>query len=198
MILLRIIVFICFAESFTYFSRWPLREGKLRLSWCITNYHKDLSKESVRNIVKDAFRIWSEQLSLDIVFYQRCRTPNITISWVTSDHGDNYAFDNGGGDTNILAHTFYPPIGKIHLDSFEKWSLNESDVYMYFPYVILHEIGHVLGLGHSKRKSAIMNALYKKISLKNVKLDIDDLCGIDWLYSSPSRFCLFVRLLTEF
>uniref|UniRef100_A0A1I7XTC0 ZnMc domain-containing protein n=1 Tax=Heterorhabditis bacteriophora TaxID=37862 RepID=A0A1I7XTC0_HETBA len=67
----------------------------------------------------------------------------------------------------------------------------------FFPYVLAHEIGHALGLQHSKKAEALMNPFYKNIPLDQIQLDIDDKCGINWNYIGSSNFCLFVWLMSE-
>lgn len=91
-------------------------------------------------------------------------------------------FDGPGEDgSNILAHTFYPNYqmkgslnGDIHLDDFEHWHVNGSKNGASFPHVLVHEIGHTLGLGHSKKQQAIMFPIYRKEHLDLMQLDMDD------------------------
>ena len=49
--------------------------------------------------------------------------------------------------------------------------------------VAVHEVGHALGLRHSKKKSSVMYKLYQKYRGKNIKLDSDDIKAIKELYS---------------
>ena len=47
----------------------------------------------------------------------------------------------------------------------------------------VHEIGHALGLEHSSKEKAIMNALYKGYNgYSDIQLDSDDIDGIKALY----------------
>lgn len=102
-----------------------------------------------------------------------------------------------GNTSNVLAHTFYPSYqdygalnGNIHFDDYENWvmdhltSIGEG---VYFPYVLTHEIGHALGLGHSNRQEAIMNPIYKQIPLNSLYLDVDDKCALNWNYSKKNK-----------
>lgn len=47
--------------------------------------------------------------------------------------------------------------------------------------IAVHEIGHSLGLGHTNVQSAIMAPFYKAYD-PNVKLDLDDIQGIQRIY----------------
>ncbi|MEO8368749.1 MAG: matrixin family metalloprotease [Candidatus Solibacter sp.] len=103
------------------------------------------------------------------------------ISFLRGAHGDGYAFDGPGGS---LAHTFYPnppnpePIaGDLHLDWSEPWRTGATvDLFS----VVLHEVGHALGLGHSDRPGAVMYPYYKLTAA----LTDDDIAGIQALYGS--------------
>lgn len=97
-------------------------------------------------------------------------------------HGDPFAFDGPG---RILAHTFYPappnpePIaGDLHLDDDENWQIGaDIDVYS----VVLHELGHALGLGHSDVPGAVMYPYYRRVT----KLTGEDILAIRELYAAP-------------
>jgi len=93
---------------------------------------------------------------------------------------------NIDGFGGILAHTYQPGtesisapfgstiMGDLHIDSSEDW-LSGFDLST----VILHELGHSLGLGHSNDINSIMFAGYMGVRLT---LGADDISGIQSIY----------------
>ncbi|XP_051142224.1 metalloendoproteinase 1-like [Andrographis paniculata] len=75
------------------------------------------------------------------------------ISFRVREHGDGASFDGPGG---IVAHAFAPPDGRLHFDGDEQWADAAQAGKMDLETVGLHELGHVLGLGHSTDKDAVM------------------------------------------
>ena len=76
------------------------------------------------------------------------------------------------------AHTFYPEDGRIHINEYVDWghgSIMRIEIYS----LVLHEIGHVLGLKHSESKGSVMWPGYSRY--RN-KLTSDDIEGIQSLY----------------
>ena len=96
--------------------------------------------------------------------------PNNRNRW---EHGDGNAFEGRGGS---LAHAFSPQYGsEIHLDDDEDWRVNSrrgvdlvqvsffSKEAVMIPYlqVLVHQLGHTLGLSHSDVPDAVMAPIYK-------------------------------------
>ncbi|XP_027925481.1 metalloendoproteinase 1-like [Vigna unguiculata] len=130
---------------------------------------------------------------------------NIAIGFHRRDHGDGHPFDGPG---RVLAHTFAPQDGRLHFDADESWvsdprgeSIGSGEDAGWewvwgqgwrrrvaprarsreidLESVALHEIGHLLGLGHSSVPDSIMYPSYEGVRRY---LSQDDKDGIAALY----------------
>ncbi|KAK3211360.1 hypothetical protein Dsin_016066 [Dipteronia sinensis] len=109
---------------------------------------------------------------------QDSRNANIKIGFGSRNHGDGAPFDGPGG---TIAHAFAPTDGRFHYDADERWSVGAVRGSNHLETVALHEIGHLLGLGHSQVERAIM---WPSITTGTTKgLHRDDIEGIRALYN---------------
>lgn len=108
------------------------------------------------------------------------------------------------GPGSVLAHAYQPGTeaifgsggaiaGDMHIDSEENWGDGTGGT-LDLATVILHELGHALGLGHSSASGAIMDPFYTGVKLT---LTADDIAGIQSLYGAaavpvPGAFYLFL------
>ncbi|GFQ03110.1 metalloendoproteinase 1 [Phtheirospermum japonicum] len=126
----------------------------------------------------DATDMWASVSNFRFSYIEDYNQADIKIAFLRRDHGDGNPFD---GPKGILAHAFGPPDGRLHFDEDEDWVYgtvkDEFDILT----VGLHELGHVLGLGHSTDDGAIMWPYVGSGERKG--LGKDDKNGIRALYS---------------
>jgi hypothetical protein len=132
----------------------------------------------------DVFDAWGEQVG---------------IQWVeVADAGGAWP-DSGGqlgvrgdvrivafavdGPFNVLAYNYFPNTGDMALDSAEDWN-DPTDNYRFFRNVVMHEMGHGIGLNHvnprdgSKLLEAFLNTGFEGPQ-------DDDVRGANYLYGDP-------------
>lgn len=154
------------------------------LTYRILNFTPDLSSVLVRHDINKALSIWegATKLKFREIFYGKA---DITFRFVKKNHRDAYRFDGRGG---VLAHAFFPGMkkygGDVHFDEDETWTHGPSTGSDLF-YVSTHEIGHAIGLLHSKEVNSVMYPTYPGYT-PNLTLHKDDILAIQKLYSSTS------------
>ncbi|KAL6606946.1 hypothetical protein ACP70R_042599 [Stipagrostis hirtigluma subsp. patula] len=168
---------------------WP--RSKKSLKYAITQTSAtSIDRATLSKVFARAFARWSAATTLNFTETASAKDADITIGFYGGDHGDGEAFD---GPLGTLAHAFSPTNGRFHLDAAEAWvaggdvSRASSDVAVDLESVAVHEIGHLLGLGHSGEKGAIM---YPTITsgTRKVELASDDVVGIQSLYGGNPNF----------
>ncbi|XP_017438507.1 metalloendoproteinase 1 [Vigna angularis] len=205
--------------NYTFFRgspRWE--ESKRELTYRFVSSTNVLRMDLVRFAVNNAFQSWSRvsdftfteipfQNSFSSYLYPNFNPDsiNVAIGFHRRDHGDGHPFDGPG---RVLAHTFAPQDGRLHLDADESWisgprgeSIRSSENMGWewvwglgwrrrvaprarsseidLETVSLHEIGHLLGLGHSSVRDSIMYPSYEGVRRH---LSQDDKDGIAALY----------------
>ena len=122
-----------------------------------------------------------------LFFYSFYGSADLEIQFFPGAHGDGKSSDGRGG---TLAHAFYPGTGRYqgqsHFDDAESWSATPYRGTQLL-WTMTHEIGHNLGLKHSKTRGAIMYAYYRGWNT-NIRLDNDDIKGIQYLYGKQSGY----------
>lgn len=148
------------------------------------------------DMVQQAFALWAAQT-------------NLTNLGVVGDNGvptnaapaDPRALLGPFGDIRlaagnitaptVLAHAFFPPVngvsqsGDLHVDNGHIWADDPTDTTADADFdlftVLLHELGHSLGLGHSSVPGAVMNPFYAGARRT---LTADDITGIQYIYGN--------------
>ena len=141
-------------------------------------------KEKVRKDLRDAFEVWHKN---SVFNFQEINDsqPDIVIEFFRQNHGDNAPFDGPGG---TLAHAYYPESGQVHFDDDEHWIFGkdfdrERSHGVSFFDTAVHELGHTLGLRHSKVAEAIMVPFISH-DRRYIKLSQDEIDGLRTIYGA--------------
>ncbi|KAK7386116.1 hypothetical protein VNO78_26087 [Psophocarpus tetragonolobus] len=181
-----------FTKNFVFFPgkpRWS-RPMPMSLTYAFSreNMIRSLSMKEIRGAFQRAFTRWASVIPVSFVEVREFEFADIKIGFYNGEHGDGEPFD---GVLGVLAHSFSPEIGRLHLDAAETWSVDfvstVSEVAVDLESVATHEIGHLLGLSHSSVKEAVMYPSLRPRG-KRADLNIDDIRGVQSLYGSNPNF----------
>ncbi|XP_051117811.1 metalloendoproteinase 5-MMP-like [Andrographis paniculata] len=151
--------------------RWPLLKTHLRY-----RFRPDTPIRAIAPVNR-AFQRWASATHFTFSRVGSNAQTDIVVAFFRRNHGDNSPFDGQGG---ILAHAFAPTNGRFHYDADENWVIGAIQGGYDLETVAIHEIGHLLGLGHSQVPAAIM---FPNIDSGITKgLHNDDIQGIRALY----------------
>lgn len=143
-----------------------------------------MKREDVDYAIKRAFQVWSDVTPLKFRKINAGEA-DIMIRFAFGAHGDWYPFDGKGG---VIAHAFGPGRnigGDTHFDEAEIWTTKCKGTNLFL--VAVHELGHSLGLDHSRDRRAIMFPTYRYVNPNTFQLSADDIRGIQSLYGAPQK-----------
>lgn len=155
-----------------------------------------LAAPQLRAAVEEALGLWAAYAPLYFVEVADSGPVPDDIEYAPQDHPQlrigHHAID-GEAFPDELAHAYLPPdaafadglAGDVHFDDGNAWSL-DPDTAVDVLEVLVHELGHALGLGHEEIATAIMNPFYagRYDGLGTAFLFEDDIAGIRSLYGS--------------
>ncbi|XP_059308536.1 metalloendoproteinase 3-MMP-like [Lycium ferocissimum] len=170
--------------------RWPPSKADLTYAF----FPQKGLTDNIKSVFSRAFDRWSEVTPLTFTETASFRSADIKIGFFAGDHNDGEPFD---GPMGTLAHAFSPPAGHFHLDGDENWvidgvPINDGNFFSIVSAVDLesvavHEIGHLLGLGHSSVEDSIMYPSLEA-GARRVELANDDIQGVQVLYGSNPNY----------
>ncbi len=177
------------AGSLIYFrptSRW----ARTDLYWTLAVPSDQLDLDAQLAVIEDAFAQWAEACTLTFTRVDSKEEADIVISFVNCDEVDGTCFDGAGTEErNEVARAFFPGTaraGVIQLDAGEDvWTLESREGDVCLLAVVLHEIGHALGLEHSAFEASVMATDY---DMPIEALTLDDADAIQRLYGSADGF----------
>ncbi|ONI19407.1 hypothetical protein PRUPE_3G277800, partial [Prunus persica] len=152
--------------------------------WPANKYHltygflQGTPSEAVGAVAR-AFATWQGNTHFTFSQAQSIESADLKIGFGRRDHGDGHPFD---GPYGTAAHAFAPTDGRFHYDADETWVVGAVPGGLDLETVALHEIGHLLGLGHSSVPGAVM--LPEVRTGFTQSLHADDIQGIKALYNT--------------
>lgn len=117
------------------------------LYYKVSNYSSKLSKSDIDTEIKRAVDIWNEQINFEMIA-KPLGVVDVEIKFLSGDHGRKMNFHNS------LSHSHAT---ELHFNEDYYWTINSTRGYNLYQAAV-HEIGHVLGLAHSRRKDSVMFA----------------------------------------
>eukprot|EP01002_Notosolenus_urceolatus_P004367 NODE_214_length_2466_cov_102.466281_g165_i0.p1 GENE.NODE_214_length_2466_cov_102.466281_g165_i0~~NODE_214_length_2466_cov_102.466281_g165_i0.p1 ORF type:complete len:746 (+),score=204.83 NODE_214_length_2466_cov_102.466281_g165_i0:146-2383(+) len=143
-----------------------------------------LGRTFVREVATTCFNQWAQGGNIKFNETTNRSQADITVLWTDLTDRNMSPFSDGPG--GAYGHTIFSGEGEnrkatIYLDSSEVWSVKDASVknknenIIYLEVVLLHEIGHAIGVTHALNDRDIMGPFYAK---DHIQLTANDLSRV--------------------
>lgn len=164
------------------------RWNKETVTYSVDNCPTSLDCAAAQQAVREAAAAWDAAANITLV--EVPSGGDISVTWASGGYGGRHLFDGKGGK---VAQTYYPYTsgqlwydGDIVLDDAETWVVSNAPApfpqQVHLTSVVMHEMGHALGLAHSPNRAALMWAYYGGVQ----GLTAHDIAGIQAIYGAPA------------
>lgn len=131
------------------------------------NLLTDFSTEQIKIATEEALALWATYVPINFVEIPDSGPPVSDLPYNAQNHPQiRFGYDLGTTSDLEIAHAFSPTddgnglAGDVHFDITTNWNL------AIFLETAVHEIGHVLGLGHSSNQNSIM---FERLDTNNLE-----------------------------
>lgn len=173
-------------------SKWD----KTHLTWRLLSTKPIEIQEKIRRDLFDAFQVWQNATVFSFEEFTD-RKSDIVVEFFRLDHGDDGPFDGPG---RTIAHAFYPYSGEMHFDNDETWNFGRDAPRnrrgSSFFDAAVHQIGHILGLGHSIANKSVMFPSMVHES-RYFELSQDEIDGIAAIYGITVKIYTLSKLFMQ-
>jgi len=126
--------------------------------------------------IDNALNQWGKCVGIKFKRGDRKFKSRLNISFSDQSSENKFLFDGKGGELARAGHEEKGSVGYIKFDCAEKWYTQSQkarrgkDDYGILP-VVLHEMGHIMGLGHAENPDVVMAPYYNENRIKLTKYD---------------------------